>query len=272
MSMSCCSIRPARSRSAVAGPRPSCRLAVSMCGICMSRPRSPPWPTAPRRVRASSPLCWRPACRKPRSLPRAASEFVEFTAQTRMSGVDLADGRQIRKGAPDAVVAHLRRRGTAPPARLDIHDCGSSGGGRDAARGRRRATAHVGVVVLQDTLKPNIDVRVALLRQMGLHTIMVTGDNRLTAATIAKRAGVDDFSAGSDPGSKARFSAQGAGRGQAGRNDGRRHERRAGLGAGRCRTGDELRHPGRQGSRQHGRSRQRPDQADRGRWQSASNC
>ncbi|HXC11592.1 MAG TPA: HAD family hydrolase [Stellaceae bacterium] len=60
----------------------------------------------------------------------------------------------------------------------------------------------LGVVVLQDTLKPNIDVRIAPLRQMGLRTIMITGDNRLTAATIAKRAGVDDFLAEATPEAK----------------------------------------------------------------------
>jgi potassium-transporting ATPase ATP-binding subunit len=63
----------------------------------------------------------------------------------------------------------------------------------------------LGVVVLQDTLKPNIDTRIALLRQMGLRTVMITGDNRLAAATIAKRAGVDDFLAEATPEAKLTF-------------------------------------------------------------------
>jgi potassium-transporting ATPase ATP-binding subunit len=144
------------------------------------------------------------------SVPQAAiaapsgSEFVEFTAQTRMSGIDLAGGRQIRKGAPDAVIAHLRRLGTAPPARLDILIAEAAAEGSTplvVADGNRA----LGVVVLQDTLKPNIDVRIALLRRMGLRTIMITGDNRLTAATIAKRAGVDDFLPEATPEAKLAF-------------------------------------------------------------------
>jgi K+-transporting ATPase ATPase B chain len=122
----------------------------------------------------------------------SGSQFIEFTAQTRMSGADLPGGRQIRKGAPDAVVAHLRALGTTPPAEIDTLVTRAAADGATplvVADGSRA----LGVVVLQDTLKPLINVRIALLRKMGLRTIMITGDNRITAATIAKRAGVDDF-------------------------------------------------------------------------------
>jgi K+-transporting ATPase ATPase B chain len=125
------------------------------------------------------------------AVPNGAS-FIEFTAQTRMSGVDLPDGRQIRKGAPDAVSKYLKSLGTSAPADLGTFIAKAAAEGATplvVADGRRA----LGVVVLEDTLKPNIAARIGQLRQMGLRTVMITGDNRLTAATIAKRAGVDDF-------------------------------------------------------------------------------
>jgi potassium-transporting ATPase ATP-binding subunit len=132
------------------------------------------------------------------------AQFVEFTAQTRMSGIDLADGRQIRKGAPDAVIAHLQRLGA--PARAGIETLVT----KAAAEGATPllvadGTRALGVVVLQDTLKPEIRVRIHLLRRMGLRTIMITGDNRVTAATIARRAGVDDFLPEATPEAKLEF-------------------------------------------------------------------
>jgi potassium-transporting ATPase ATP-binding subunit len=135
------------------------------------------------------------------------SQFIEFSAQTRMSGLDLADGRQIRKGAPDAMIAHLRALGTMLPTDLSglVTQTAAQGATPLVVVDGNRA---LGVVVLQDTLKPNIDVRIALLRQMGLRTVMITGDNRLTAATIAKRAGVDDFLAEATPEAKLIFLRQ----------------------------------------------------------------
>jgi potassium-transporting ATPase ATP-binding subunit len=132
------------------------------------------------------------------------AHFVEFSAQTRMSGMDLADGRQIRKGAPDTIVAYLRARGTTPPAELDklVAKAAAQGATPLVVTDGNRA---IGVVVLQDTLKPNINARIARLRQMGLRTIMITGDNRLTAATIAGRAGVDDFLPEATPEAKLAF-------------------------------------------------------------------
>jgi K+-transporting ATPase ATPase B chain len=134
----------------------------------------------------------------------APAHFIKFSAQTRMSGVDLPDGRQIRKGAPDAIAAYLLSRGTTPPAGLEklVAKAAAQGATPLVVADDNRA---LGVVVLQDTLKPNISARIAHLRLMGLRTIMVTGDNRLTAATIAERAGVDDFLAEATPETKLAF-------------------------------------------------------------------
>jgi potassium-transporting ATPase ATP-binding subunit len=134
----------------------------------------------------------------------AGAQFVEFTAQTRMSGIDLADGRQIRKGAPDAVIAHLRKLGAPAAAGIEtlVTNAAAEGATPLLVADDSRA---LGVVVLQDTLKPEIDVRIGLLRRMGLRTIMITGDNRVTAATIARRARVDDFLPEATPEAKLEF-------------------------------------------------------------------
>ncbi len=133
------------------------------------------------------------------------ANFVPFSAQTRMSGIDLlSDGLQIRKGAPDAVIAHLRRHGVNPPGGIDLQIANAAAEGATpllVSEGNRA----LGAIVLQDTLKPKIAERIAQLRQMGLHTIMITGDNRLTAATIAQRAGVDDYLAEATPERKLEF-------------------------------------------------------------------
>jgi K+-transporting ATPase ATPase B chain len=134
----------------------------------------------------------------------AGAQFIEFSAQTRMSGINLPEGRQIRKGAPDTVIAHLRGLGSPSPAGVErlIAEAAAEGATPLLVAEGNRA---LGVVVLQDTIKPNIDVRIALLRKMGLRTIMITGDNELTAATIAKRVGVDDFLAEATPEMKLAF-------------------------------------------------------------------
>ena len=121
-----------------------------------------------------------------------------------MSGIDLPDGRRIRKGAPDAVMAHLRERDAAARVELEMLITNAAAEGVTpllVADGNRA----LGVIVLQDTLKPNIDVRIGLLRRMGLRTIMITGDNRLTAAIIAMRAGVDDFLSEATPEAQLEF-------------------------------------------------------------------
>lgn len=129
------------------------------------------------------------------------AKFVEFSAQTRMSGVDLPDGRNIRKGAPDTVMKHVRQLGgTVPPGTEEQVNAAANQGATPllVCDGSRIA----GVVVLEDILKPGIAERFERLRRMGLRTVMVTGDNPLTAAFIAKKAGVDDFIAQATPEAK----------------------------------------------------------------------
>ena len=113
------------------------------------------------------------------------SRFVEFTAQTRMSGIDMPDGRQVRKGAPDAIIRYVQRGGGRLPDGLQPQvDAVASKGATPllVCEGVRVA----GVVVLEDILKPGISERFERLRRMGLRTVMVTGDNPLTAKAIAR--------------------------------------------------------------------------------------
>ena len=132
--------------------------------------------------------------------PRDARS-VPFTAQTRMSGIDLPDGKQIRKGAADAVVRYIQKQGGTIPAELHaVVDGVASGGATPLVV--TEAKQIVGVVVLEDVLKPAISERLERLHMMGVHTVMITGDNPLTAATIARRAGVNDFVAECTPESK----------------------------------------------------------------------
>ena len=132
--------------------------------------------------------------------PKGA-EFVAFSAQTRMSGVNLPDGRQIRKGAPDAVIRFVERQGGTVPADLQptVEAIGSQGATPLAVADGANI---VGVVVLSDVLKTGISERLERLRRMGVRSVMITGDNPLTAATIAKKAGVDDFVAECTPEAK----------------------------------------------------------------------
>ncbi len=127
--------------------------------------------------------------------------FVAFSAQTRMSGADLPDGRRIRKGAPDSIVRHVKTQSGSAPANTDTVVASVAGKGATpllVCDGNRIA----GMVVLEDILKPGISDRFARLRKMGLRTVMVTGDNPLTAAAIAAQAGVDDFVAEATPEAK----------------------------------------------------------------------
>jgi len=129
------------------------------------------------------------------------AQSVAFTAQTRMSGVDLPDGRKIRKGASDAVIKFVEENNGKVPADLGkIVDGVASEGATPlvVADGNQM----VGVIALEDILKPNMSERFDRLRKMGLKTVMITGDNPLTAATIAARAGVDDFIAQATPETK----------------------------------------------------------------------
>ena len=129
-------------------------------------------------------------------VPGAA--YIEFTAQTRMSGVDLPDGRKIRKGAAEAIAQYVKRLGGSVPKDLQTQvDTVSSLGGTPLTVCENNRI--LGVIYLKDTVKPGMVERFARLRAMGIKTIMCTGDNPLTAATIAKEAGVDGFIAECKP-------------------------------------------------------------------------
>ena len=129
------------------------------------------------------------------------SYFVEFTAQSRMSGVDLPDGTKIRKGAPDTLANHIQALGgVIPEGYQDAVDAIATHGATPLAVAENERI--VGVVRLEDILKPGISERFARLRQMGLRVVMVTGDNPLTAKAIAEQAGVDDYIAQATPEAK----------------------------------------------------------------------
>jgi K+-transporting ATPase ATPase B chain len=128
------------------------------------------------------------------------AEFVPFTAQTRMSGVDI-DGRRLRKGAGDAIVSFVEEEGgQAPPQLRECLDRIGNEGGTPLAVARDNQI--LGVVYLKDTIKQGMKERFDQLRAMGIRTVMVTGDNRLTAAKIAEESGVDDFLAEATPEAK----------------------------------------------------------------------
>jgi K+-transporting ATPase ATPase B chain len=123
--------------------------------------------------------------------------FVPFTAQTRMSGVDF-DGREIRKGAADAIAKYLAQFATKAPADLtEIVERVSREGATPLVVAEDRVA--LGVIQLKDIVKGGMVERFNQLRQMGIKTVMITGDNPLTAATIAREAGVDDFLAQATP-------------------------------------------------------------------------
>jgi K+-transporting ATPase ATPase B chain len=138
--------------------------------------------------------------------PRVLGDVVPFSAHTRMSGLDLPDGTQVRKGAAGAVLAWVRESAPTPPAVLSRLDAEveriSSVGGTPLAVATRDAAgvaSILGVVYLKDIVKEGLAERFADLRRMGIRTVMVTGDNPLTAKAIAAEAGVDDFLAEAKP-------------------------------------------------------------------------
>ena len=216
-------------------------------------PRSwPRWPT--RRPRAARSSCWprRSTASAAATWRRLDAKFVPFTRADPHERRRYRRRRSIRKGAVDAVlqvVAPRARRGqsVAQPAALRRRTP------VDASRHRRRmpggtplAVAKdgklLGVIHLKDIVKGGIRERFAELRRMGIRTVMITGDNPLTAAAIAAEAGVDDFLAAGDARGQAGADPRRAGRRQAGRDVRRRHQRRAGARAGRRRRRDEHRH------------------------------
>lgn len=126
------------------------------------------------------------------------AEFIEFSAQTKMSGIDLTDGTKIRKGAGSAIKEFVIERGGVIPEDIDaITDKISKLGGTPLVVCKDNDI--LGVIYLKDTVKPGMNERFKRLREIGIKTIMCTGDNPLTAATIAKEAGVDDFVAECKP-------------------------------------------------------------------------
>jgi potassium-transporting ATPase ATP-binding subunit len=137
----------------------------------------------------------------------SGAEFVPFTAQTRMSGVNLADdqaggGREVRKGAANSVAEWVRDNGGTPPAELgQIVDTISEAGGTPllVAEKTNGAARALGVIYLKDIVKQGIAERFAEMRAMGIRTVMITGDNPLTAKAIADESGVDDFLAEATP-------------------------------------------------------------------------
>jgi potassium-transporting ATPase ATP-binding subunit len=126
------------------------------------------------------------------------AEGVEFSAKTRMSGTNLADGKQIRKGAVDAIKGFVRSRGGNVPDDIDAaYERVSRLGGTPLAVCQDDKI--YGVIYLKDIVKPGLRERFDQLRRMGVKTIMLTGDNRITASVIAEEAGVDDFIAEATP-------------------------------------------------------------------------
>ncbi|HTV91197.1 MAG TPA: potassium-transporting ATPase subunit KdpB [Verrucomicrobiae bacterium] len=131
----------------------------------------------------------------------AGATFIPFSAYTRMSGLDLPDGTKLRKGAPDAVTAWVRDQGGKPVEGLahQVERIARAGGTPLLIA---RNAQILGVIYLKDILKPNMKARFERLRAMGIRTVMITGDNPLTAAAIAGESGVDDFLAEATPETK----------------------------------------------------------------------
>ena len=138
-----------------------------------------------------------------RELADRTTAFVPFSAQTRMSGVNL-DGREIRKGAAEAIAAYVRGNGGTVPSDLQatVEQIAKAGGTPLVVAERTRA---LGVIHLKDIVKGGMRQRFAAMRAMGICTVMITGDNPLTAAAIANEAGVDDFLAQATPEDKMRL-------------------------------------------------------------------
>src|SRR5579864_1646037 len=138
-----------------------------------------------------------------REVAEREANFIPFSAYTRMSGVDI-DGRHLRKGATDAIARFVKEaRGTVPPSLSEISDRISRDGGTPLAVAD--GSKILGIVHLKDIVKGGMRERLASLRAMGISSVMITGDNPLTAAAIAQEAGVDDFLAQATPKDKLEY-------------------------------------------------------------------
>ena len=137
----------------------------------------------------------------------AGARMIKFTAETKCSGADLADGRRIRKGAFEAIRRIVEQAGHPFDTEVErtVKKISENGGTPLVVCENEKVT---GVIELQDIIKPGIRERFDRLRRMGVKTVMVTGDNPLTAKYIAEKAGVDDFIA--EPNRKTRWSTSNA--------------------------------------------------------------
>ena len=137
-------------------------------------------------------------------VPEAGMEFIKFTAETRSSGVKLPSGTEIRKGAFDSIRTMAVKAGYTVPAETEqqVKNISSNGGTPLVVSVNNQVK---GVIELQDIIKPGIQERFERLRKMGVKTVMVTGDNPLTAKYIAEKAGVDDFIAEAKPEDKMNY-------------------------------------------------------------------
>jgi K+-transporting ATPase ATPase B chain len=139
-----------------------------------------------------------------RNVHELGASFIPFSAHTRMSGVDLKDGRRIRKGSADAIEAFVRQQGGLMPSKASavVEQLAKAGGTPLLVADGSRV---LGVIHLKDIVKGGIRERFTELRRMGIKTVMITGDNPLTATAIAAEAGVDDFLAQATPEKKLAF-------------------------------------------------------------------
>ena len=189
--------------------------------------------------------------------------FIPFSATTRMSGVDY-DGKQYRKGAADAVKRWVEEQGGKVPVRLDHEvDTIARAGGTPLVVAQDNFV--LGVIQLKDIVKGGMRERFDELRRMGIRTVMITGDNRVTAAVIAEEAGVDDFLAEATPEAKMALIKEEQAKGRLVAMTGDGTNDAPALAQADVGVAMNTRHLGREGGRQHGRSRLEPDEADRDR-------
>ena len=219
-----------------------------------ARPRS----VSPSSARRPAPATTRASRRSTRRSPRRSR------SAPRPARAASTTGRRRRRSsrARSTRSSKTARRRCPPTSSADSRP--DRRPGRDAARPRAATAGCSASIELKDTVKEGLVERFAEFRRMGIRTVMITGDNPRTAATIAREAGVDDFIAQAKPEEKIALHPQGAGRRPPRGDDRRRHERRAGARPVRRRPGHEQRDVGGQGGGQHGRPRLRPDQAARG--------